>query len=188
MLSKRLGSRGRPPLGVVHRLDKDTSGLLMFSRTLAAKKELSLQLRRHSVHRVYLALAHGHVSAGSHTSRLVPNRGDGVRGSTQNPKLGRPSTTHLEPVEHFAGATLVRCRLETGRTHQIRIHLSEAGSPLVGEEVYIRRYAGRLIDAPRMMLHALELGFTHPTTGEVMQFRGEPPEDFQRMLASLRKR
>jgi 23S rRNA pseudouridine1911/1915/1917 synthase len=91
-------------------------------------------------------------------------------------------------VEHFAGATLVRCRLETGRTHQIRIHLSEAGSPLVGEEVYIRRYGGRLIEAPRMMLHALELGFTHPTTGEVMQFRGEPPEDFQRMLASLRKR
>src|SRR5262249_26741598 len=94
--------------------------------------------------------------------------------------------THVEPLESLESATLVACRLETGRTHQIRIHLSEAGHPLVGETVYIRDYGGPRIEAPRLMLHAAELAFTHPATGEVLRLRDPPPADFEATLATLR--
>lgn len=186
-LARMIGSRGRPELGVVQRLDKETSGLIVFARTLAAKKHLAQQLRVHSVHRRYLALAHGLVSSGTLRSRLVENRGDGLRGSTENPKLGQLAVTHVEALERLGGATLVGCRLETGKTHQIRIHLSESGHPLVGERVYVRRYPGPQIAAPRLMLHAAELGFVHPTTGRDVRFEGEPPEDFRGKLAELRR-
>ena len=94
--------------------------------------------------------------------------------------------THIRPIASLAGATLVECRLETGRQHQIRIHLSELGHPLVGEQVYIRDYAGAKIDAMRPMLHARILGFEHPRTGERIVFQREPPDDFQAMIESLR--
>jgi 23S rRNA pseudouridine1911/1915/1917 synthase len=94
--------------------------------------------------------------------------------------------THLRPIAALAGATLVECRLETGRQHQIRIHLSELGHPLVGERVYIRDYTGRKIDAMRPMLHARVLGFVHPRTGRRMSFEREAPEDFRAMIESLR--
>lgn len=185
-LSRRTGGRGRPPLGVVQRLDKETSGLIVFARTLAAKRHIGQQLRLHSVERRYLAIAHGHVAARTIRSRLVKERGDGIRGSTANPRLGQLAITHVEPIEHMREATLVSCRLETGRTHQIRIHLSEAGHPLVGESVYIRDHEETEIRAPRLMLHAIELGFEHPTSGRRLFFRCDPPEDFQRVLARLR--
>jgi 23S rRNA pseudouridine1911/1915/1917 synthase len=189
VLAKRDRIRGRAPLGVVQRLDKATSGLLVFARSFAAKKHLGQQLRDHSMRRVYLALAHGDVPKKTFRSRLVDNRGDGLRGSLREDERaveGQLAITHVEPLERFVGATLVACRLETGRTHQIRIHLSEAGHPIVGEMVYVRRFPGPLIKAPRLMLHAKELGFVHPRTNELMVFEQEPPKDFESVLAHLR--
>jgi len=186
-LTQMLGARGRPELGVVQRLDKETSGLIVFPRTVDAKKHLGQQLRFHTMHRRYLALAHGTVRSGTIRTRFVANRGDGLRGSTRFPKLGEEAISHVEALEQLDGATLIGCKLETGRTHQIRIHLSESGHPLLGERVYVRRFAGPILPAPRIMLHAAELGFVHPTTGNEMRFESEPPDDFRTRLAELRK-
>lgn len=183
-LSRRAGSE--PPLGVVHRLDKDTSGLLVFARTLAAKRALKQMFRFHTVLRRYLAIVHGAMSDRTIRSRLVQDRGDGYRGSTDNPKLGREAVTHVRLVERLEGASLVECRLETGRTHQIRIHLAEAGHPLLGERVYGKRFAGTMLPAPRLMLHARELGFEHPVTGKPLHFEQPLPEDMQEVLRRLR--
>jgi 23S rRNA pseudouridine1911/1915/1917 synthase len=185
-LLKRRGGPGAE-LGVVHRIDKETSGLVLFARTLAAKRTLKQQFRFHSVERRYVALAHGAVRAATHRSRLVQDRGDGRRGSTENPELGRDSVTHVRPLEALAGATLIECRLETGRTHQIRIHLSEAGHPLLGERVYGRDFRGARIEAPRLMLHAFELGFEHPSTGKPMHFEEPMPGDMERVVQGLRR-
>jgi 23S rRNA pseudouridine1911/1915/1917 synthase len=184
------GRSGRPNLGVVHRLDKETTGLVVFTRTWLAKKSLSGQFRRHTVHRRYLAIAHGHVRAKTFRSVLVPDRGDGLRGSATRSGAraadSREAITYVEPLETLRGATLVACRLETGRTHQIRIHLSEAGHPLVGERVYVRGYAGPLLEAPRLMLHAAELGFVHPATEREMRWELPMPEDMLTVLERLR--
>ncbi len=183
------GRRGtRAPLGVVHRLDKETSGVLVFSRTVAAKKHLAGQFRQHTTERRYLAIVRGRFTRRrTFRSFLVEDRGDGLRGSARpGQKEGRLAITDVEPVEQLAGATLVACRLETGRTHQIRVHLSEAGHPLVGERVYIRGASGAVIPAPRLMLHAELLGFEHPTTLERVAFRVEPPQDFAEVLRGLR--
>ena len=188
VLARRDRIRGRAPLGVVQRLDKGTSGLLVFARTLAAKKHLGQQLREHTMHRRYLAIANGVVRGGTYRSYLVENRGDGLRGSASHgAREGQLAVTHVEALEALAGgATLVACRLETGRTHQIRIHLAEAGHPIVGEAVYVRGYRGPQIEAPRAMLHAAELGFTHPAGGRAMRFQAGPPADFVEMLERLR--
>jgi 23S rRNA pseudouridine1911/1915/1917 synthase len=194
-LLRRMGGRGvRPELGVVHRLDKDTSGLMVFARTLHAKRVLETQFRAHDIERVYDAIAHGVVTPKRIETHLILDRGDGLRGSYGHfrrhkggvPPEAKRSVTHVRPIAALAGATLVECRLETGRQHQIRIHLSELGHPLVGERVYIRDYAGRKIEAARPMLHARVLGFVHPRTGERLSFEREAPEDFLAMLESLR--
>ena len=194
-LLRRMGGRGfAPALGVVHRLDKDTSGLMVFALTLEAKRALADRFRAHDIERVYHAIAHGAVTAKRVETHLITDRGDGIRGSYghfRRPRGGIPpearrSVTHVTPVAPLAGATLVECRLETGRQHQIRIHMSELGHPLVGERVYIRDYAGRKIEATRPMLHARLLGFVHPRTGQRMSFEREAPEDFRAMLESLR--
>jgi 23S rRNA pseudouridine1911/1915/1917 synthase len=176
--------RGGPPssLGVVQRLDKETSGLLVFARTFAAKKVLGAQLRAHTVHRRYLALAHGVVQKATFRSHIAQNRGDGLRGASRFGREGQLSVTHVEPVRTFEDATLVACRLETGRTHQIRIHLSESGHPLIGERVYVRDYKGTVIPSPRPMLHAAELGFVHPLHETMMKFEAPLPADFEAML------
>ena len=180
-------------LGVVHRLDKDTSGLMMFARTADAKRMLARQFRAHDIDRVYHAIAHGAVAAARVESYLILDRGDGMRGSygyfrrsKGNPPVeAKRSITHINPLTTLPGATLVECRLETGRQHQIRIHMSELGHPLVGERVYIREYAGVRIESTRPMLHARTLGFKHPRTGERIAFEREPPDDFRTMLESL---
>jgi 23S rRNA pseudouridine1911/1915/1917 synthase len=194
-LSKRMkkGDRGdRPSLGVVHRLDKETSGVLVFTRTWLAKQSLSQQFRAHTVHRRYLSIAHGAVRARTIRSNILADRGDGLRGSLRpnargKREEGQLAITHIEPVEALTGATLVACKLETGRTHQIRVHLSEAGHPVVGERVYIRGYLGEVIPAPRLMLHAAELGFVHPATNVEVRFERPPPSDFEETLGRLRK-
>ena len=192
---RRTGEAGLDaPLGIVHRLDKETSGLMIFARTSLAKRSLAAQFREHTTERVYHAIAHGAVTARRVDTYLVLNRGDGLRGSHGHfrrasgaaPAEARQAITHIAPIAALAGATLVECRLETGRQHQIRIHLSELGHPLVGERVYIRDHAGPKIDAPRPMLHARTLGFAHPRTGEPMLFQSEPPADFQAMVELLR--
>jgi len=194
-LLRRMGGRGSDAgLGVVHRLDKDTSGLMVFTRTAEAKRILAARFRAHDIDRVYHAIAHGAVPETDIETHLVMDRGDGLRGSHGHfrrahgapPADARHSVTHVRPIERLEGATLVECRLETGRQHQIRIHLSELGHPLVGERVYIRDYQGPKIDAPRTMLHARTLGFPHPKTGERVSFEREAPEDFREMLEGLR--
>ena len=194
-LLRRMGRHGvDAKLGVVHRLDRETSGLMMFARTAQAKRALAVQFREHTIDRVYHAIAHGAVAATRVDTYLLPDRGDGLRGSHGHfrrakgdaPADAKRAVTHVRPIGALTRATLVECRLETGRQHQIRIHLSELGHPLVGERVYIRDYAGPTIEAVRPMLHARTLGFAHPRTGERMVFEREPPDDFQAMVESLR--
>jgi len=172
-------------LGVVHRLDRETSGLMAFARTAHAQRALAAQFRAHTVERLYHAIVHGAVAAQRIESSLVLDRGDGLRGSherrahaaRETPREARRAVTHLRPLVALTGATLVECRLETGRQHQIRIHLAELGHPLLGERVYIRDHRGPVIEAPRTMLHARTLGFLHPRTGRPVTYEREPPED-----------
>jgi 23S rRNA pseudouridine1911/1915/1917 synthase len=161
-------------LGVVHRLDKDKRGLMVFARTADAKRTLAAQFREHTIDRVYHATAHGAVTATRVETYPLLDRGDGVRGSYGHfrcpngdaPIEAKRSVIHIRPIAGLVGATLVECRLATGRQHQIRIHLSELGHPLVGERVYIRDDAGLKIEAIRPMLHARTLGFVHPRSAE----------------------
>ena len=178
--------RKEAPLGIVHRIDKETSGLVLFARSLAAKLDLKNQFRVHSVRRRYRAIVHGSVKDRTIFSRLIQDRGDGRRGSTNNPTLGRESITHVFFREALKGATFVECRLETGRTHQIRIHLSEAGHPLVGERVYAKNNPHPTIAAPRLMLHAFQLGFRHPVTNVELDFEQSLPQDILEVLGKLR--
>jgi len=123
------------------------------------------------------------------------DRGDGLRGSHGSyrrargdpPPDAKRAITHVKPIAALRDATLVECRLETGRQHQIRIHLAELGHPLVGEKVYIRDYEGPKLDAPRAMLHARTLGFAHPRGGAKLAFERDPPEDFQATIESLKE-
>ena len=190
-MEKRGGDSG---LGVVHRIDRDTSGLVVFTRTAEAKRKLAVQFRDHTIDRIYHAIAHGSVPETRLESHLVMDRGDGLRGShghyrrahSAAPSDARHSVTFVKPIAALRGATLVECRLETGRQHQIRIHLSEMGHPLLGERVYIRDYDGPKIDAPRTMLHARALGFEHPRSGKRISFEREAPEDFRAIVEALR--
>ncbi len=179
-------------LGVVHRIDKETSGLVVFARSPLAHKSLSEQFRAHAIERQYLAIVHGIMKPQTIRSRLVRDAGDGLRGSVAEGRvnqlgeaLGREAVTHVAIEQALQGATLVSCRIDTGRTHQIRIQLSEAGHPIVGEKVYIRGYAGTVIPGHRAMLHAAELGFTHPASGQAVKWVQPLPQDFKNRLKSL---
>jgi 23S rRNA pseudouridine1911/1915/1917 synthase len=171
------------PLHIVHRIDRATSGLLMFAKTKRAEQGLAAQLRAHTIDRQYLCVAHGAVKPGRIESYLVEDRGDGLRGSTTRIDQGKRAVTHVEVRQVMRNATLCAVRLETGKTHQIRIHLAESGHPLVGEEVYVRDFKGGLLTSSRLMLHAQTLGFEHPVTGERVQLSAEPPADFAAVLA-----
>ena len=188
----RTGERTSAEVGVVQRLDKDTTGVIVFSRTIHAKRALDDQIRAHSAERRYLALVHGPCRTATHHTFLVQDRGDGRRGSwgTRKNHIGDPpldakeSTTHVRLLENLGTASLVECRLETGRQHQIRIHLSEAGHPLLGERVYDRRADPA---HPRPLLHAASLAFVHPRTGQLVRFEAPLPTDFQHKLDALRQ-
>ena len=133
---KKGPKKGIRQVRAVHRLDRDTSGLLVFARTPEAQQHLEQQFRTHTTKRRYLAVVRGAVESQTIESRLVRDRGDGRRGSTTLPNVGRRAVTHVRAVERLGDYTLIECRLETGRTHQIRIHLSESGHPLCGDKVY----------------------------------------------------
>jgi 23S rRNA pseudouridine1911/1915/1917 synthase len=177
-------------LRIVHRLDKETSGLVVFARSALAERELGTQFRKHTVVRRYLAVVPGILSAQTIRSRLVEDRGDGRRGSTQLPNVGKEAVTHVSVEERLQGYTLLSCRLETGRTHQIRIHLSEAGHPVCGDKVYVKRPGGAVFEdnsaAPRLALHATELGFEHPATSEHLHWSMTLPGDLQKFVEGLR--
>jgi 23S rRNA pseudouridine1911/1915/1917 synthase len=182
------------PLYVVHRIDKDTSGLLCFAKTRLAERALHRVFQEHVATRAYLAVAEGRVEAARIESRIVQDRGDGIRGSLRardgwrDDRQGQRAVTHVVPLRQLRTATLCRVTLETGRTHQIRVHLSERGHPLVGETVYIRdllRAGGTPLEAPRLLLHARLLGFPHPVTGAPVELRAAPPEDFLTAYESL---
>lgn len=173
-------------LHVVHRIDRATSGLLVFAKSKRAEIGLAAQLRAHTMHREYRCVAHGAVMPGRIESFLVADRGDGLRGSTRRRGQGKRAVTHVAVDQSLRGASLCTVRLETGKTHQIRIHLAESGHPLVGEQVYIRDYAGSQIASPRLLLHAATLGFDHPITGGRIQLASELPPDFVAVLDRLR--
>lgn len=193
------GQRGRrggppgklPPVHPVHRLDRDTSGLMAFARTKQAEQHLARQFRQHSTGRRYLAIARGDVAEQTIVSYLVRDRGDGRRGSTHVPDLGRRAVTHVRPIERLGEYTLIECRLETGRTHQIRIHLAELGNPLCGEAVYHKPVSGPAPSdesgAPRLALHAAELELEHPISGERLRFEMPLPDDLEAFLRQLRR-
>jgi 23S rRNA pseudouridine1911/1915/1917 synthase len=180
---------GRPGKAVraVHRIDRDTSGLVVFARTKPAEEHLTEQFKAHTVERRYLALVRGRPRSMTIESALVRDRGDGRRGSGPD---GQRAATHVKVLEQLAEFALVECRLETGRTHQVRIHLGEAGWPLCGERVYDRPVNGPPITdasgAHRPMLHAARLGLTHPATGERMAWDSPPAADFKELLVRLR--
>lgn len=188
---RRQGKRAAAtPLYTVHRIDKDTSGLLCFAKTKLAERGLHQVFKHHQADREYIAVAHGQVRPGRIESRMVADRGDGLRGSTRRPQEGQHAVTHVEVIERLPAATVCRVRLETGRTHQIRIHLAEQGHPLVGETVYLRDHtrAGRsLLPSHRLLLHAATLGFNHPVTGERLQFASALPPSFEAELQRLRR-
>lgn len=177
-------------LRIVHRLDKETSGLLVFARSPLAERELGHQFRKHSVVRRYLAVVAGYFPPRTITSNLVPDRGDGRRGSTTLPNVGKVATTHVTVEERFPKFTLLSCRLETGRTHQIRIHLSESGHPVCGDKVYCKRSNGDVTPdasgAPRLALHATELGFEHPASGQHLHWAMPLPADLQKFVEKLK--
>ena len=177
---------GVPRAGIVHRLDKDTSGLLVVAKTLEAQADLARQLAERSMRRIYLALVQGDPPA-SGTIDAAIGRDPRSRVRMAVSHRGKPARTAFRVVERFGDAALVECRLETGRTHQIRVHLQHIRHPLVGDPVY-RRGTRRGMDFPRQALHAAELTLTHPRTGKVMTWRSPLPRDLKRLLQSLRER
>jgi 23S rRNA pseudouridine1911/1915/1917 synthase len=172
----------------VHRIDRDTSGLVVFARTPEAESNLGKQFRAHTVGRRYLAITRGRPAEGRIESWLVRDRGDGRRGSGPAGE-GQRAVTYVRVLQEIGPCCLVECRLETGRTHQVRIHLGEAGAPLAGERVYDRAPNGPPAPdpsgAPRVMLHGAYLGLTHPATGEWVEWESPLPEDVEPVLRRL---
>jgi len=182
--------RSRP--GIVHRLDKGTSGLMVIAREPHAREHLKGQFANHSIEREYVAICVGDVKKKTFDTFYGRHPRDRVKFSS-NVTTGKRAVTHTRPLESFASgaATLVACRLETGRTHQIRVHLSESRTPILGDDVYgktpkhpVLREAAETLARPA--LHARLLGFVHPTTGDEIRFESDPPADFQLALTTLR--
>ena len=184
---------GVPRAGIVHRLDKDTSGLLVVAKTLIAQTALVRQLQARSVRREYLALVWGELR---HSGKVDAPIG---RHPTQRVKMaalesGKPAITHYQIEEKFPSCTLLRCRLETGRTHQIRVHLTSIGHPLVGDSVYLKgaqkcmpQLRSLLHGFPRQALHATRLALEHPDSGETMEWHAPLPQDMRQLLQQMRE-
>jgi 23S rRNA pseudouridine1911/1915/1917 synthase len=185
------GDLSRP--GVVHRLDRDTSGVMVVTKTRVAREALMARFAAHDLERSYLAIVVGEHPASATYDTLHGRHPRDRKRFTSRVTRGRRAVTHVVRVEALEGATLVRCTLETGRTHQIRVHLAEAGLPVLGDAVYgkpPRDPQLRAIGAAlgRQALHASVLGFPHPTTGAPLRFESKLPADVQRALDALRAR
>jgi 23S rRNA pseudouridine1911/1915/1917 synthase len=173
-----------PRAGIVHRLDKETSGLLVVAKTLTAQTSLVRQLQARTVSRVYAAVAHGRMARGGTVDAPV-GRHPVQRTRMAVVPSGKPAVTHYEVVETYPHATLLRCRLETGRTHQIRVHLASIGHPLYGDPVYGQR---RRLAVPfsRQALHARQLTVEHPVSGALMSWESPMPADMLALIAALK--
>ena len=176
---------GVPRAGIVHRLDKDTTGLIVVAKTIEAQTSLVRQLAERTMRRVYWAVVQGDPPAGGVIDAPV-GRDARARTRMAITRRGKDAVTRYRVLERFGRAALVECRLETGRTHQIRVHFQHIRHPLVGEATY-RRGTRHGLAFARQALHAIELSLVHPRTGKPMHWHAEPPADFRRLLASLRR-
>jgi 23S rRNA pseudouridine1911/1915/1917 synthase len=177
----KLGGAYRP--GVVHRIDKDTSGLLVVAKTDRAYHSLTSQLRAHTVERKYFAIVHGRIPHAAGIVDAPVGRDPHQRQRMAVTDSGKPAVTHFEVNEWFDRYTYVDLRLETGRTHQIRVHMAYIGHPLAGDKVYGPRHT---LPIDGQALHAMTLGFVHPSSGERMHFEAPLPDDMTRLLTGLR--
>ena len=174
---------GVPRAGIVHRLDKDTTGLLVVAKTVISQASLVKQLADHSMRRVYLAIVQGDPPA-TGTIDAAIGRDPRARTRMAVSHGGKPSRTSYRVLERFGHSALVECRLETGRTHQIRVHFQHIRHPLVGDTVY-RRGTRHGLSFPRQALHAAELSLKHPTSGKAMTWQAPLPADMKRLLEKL---
>ncbi len=186
-----------PRAGIVHRLDKDTSGLMVVAKTLPAMTALVDMLSRHDVERQYAAVVLGTLVAGGTVDEPIGRHmGDRLRQAVRDEEDGKRAVTHYRLRERFRAHTLLQCNLETGRTHQIRVHMAHIHHPLVGDPLYggglrlPKRATPELTDAlrgfRRQALHAERLSFTHPVSGELLSFEAAPPADFEALMVALR--
>ncbi len=191
-----VGSPRRP--GIVHRLDKGTSGLIVLAKTQRAYDALTAQLGRHSMTRTYVCLVHGVLrpAEGVIDKPIARDPRSRVRMAVAPPGKGKRAVTRFRVLERFPGITFVECRLETGRTHQIRVHLASAGHPLLGDETYGRRHGAPMADPESralyerldgVALHAVALAFTHPVTGETRELSSPLPHRIGEILSHLRR-
>ncbi|WP_346913475.1 RluA family pseudouridine synthase [Clostridium sp.] len=171
--------------GIVHRIDKDTSGILIVAKNDKSHNSLAMQLKDHSMKRTYYAIVDGIVKEDEGTVRTNIGRHPVERIKMAVVKDGKEAITNYKVLERFKSNTLVECRLETGRTHQIRVHMAHLHHPLIGDQVY--GYKKQRFKLQGQALHAKNLGFIHPTTGEYMEFDSQLPEYFQDILDKLRK-
>jgi len=184
-----------PRAGIVHRIDKDTSGLLMIAKTLQAHNSLVEQLQARSIHREYLALVKGWMTAGGTVDEPIGRHPVDRKRNAVVKRGGKEAITHYRLEQRFKRHTLIRVKLETGRTHQIRVHMSHINYPLVGDQVYGGRFqmpadcnpalAEALRNFKRQALHAAKLGLEHPETGEYCEWEQPIPEDMQNLLKLL---
>lgn len=182
-----------PRAGIVHRLDKDTSGLMVVAKTLISQTALVRQLEDRSVKREYLALVWGELARGGSVDAPI-GRHPSNRVKMAVIEDGKPAVTHYVIERQYPSCTLVRCRLETGRTHQIRVHMASLKHPLVGDRVYIQGaqkcvppLRTLLNDFPRQALHATRLALHHPASGELMEWHVSMPDDMQHLLREIQR-
>jgi 23S rRNA pseudouridine1911/1915/1917 synthase len=188
------GINGVARPGIVHRIDKDTSGLLVIAKSDAAHEGLAAQFAAHTVHRRYIAVCAGHPSPSEGTIDARIGRSDGDRKKMtvlpNNSSRGKTAITHYKVLQRLDHAAQIECRLETGRTHQVRVHCASIGHPLLGDPAYGRtpkqlRPALERLGFARQALHAAELGFQHPLTGEMVLFRSNLPQDMAELIDQL---
>lgn len=189
------GINGVARPGIVHRIDKDTSGLLVVAKSDAAHEGLAVQFAAHTVHRRYIAVTAGHPSPAEGTINARVGRSDSDRKKmTVLPNIssrGKTAITHYKVLERLNEAAVIECRLETGRTHQVRVHCASIGHPLLGDPAYGRtpkslRPVLERLGFARQALHAAELGFVHPVTGENIRFSSDIPQDMAELIDELR--
>lgn len=171
--------------GIVHRIDKDTSGILLVAKTDQAHLSLAEQIKEHSVKREYVALLDGVIKTDGGTVDKPIGRSEKDRKKMAiTLRNSRNAVTHYEVLERYVGYCLVKCRLETGRTHQIRVHMASLGHPVTGDMVYGAKK--QKLFQRGQLLHAKTIGFIHPKSGEYMEFTSELPEEFQAVLSKLK--
>ena len=185
-----IGGVARP--GIVHRIDKDTSGLLVVAKSDRAHEGLAQQFKAHSIDRLYAAIVYGlpQPSAGTVDTWIGRSDADRKKMAVHREGRGKHAVTHYRTIERLAGAALVECKLETGRTHQVRVHMAHLGHPLIGDPVYSRDRKGfktilETLRFKRQALHAKRLGFIHPLTGQKLSFDSALPTDMQELLSEL---